>query len=414
MRRFRTFGVLSALVVPLALTTLGVVPGATGGAWARVAGTRSTPPVGARLAVLRGSGANRYFGSSVAISGTTAVVGDDLNTVGTDTSLGRVYVFAKTAAGWKQSAELKPPAGASTEDFGYSLAISGTIIVVGAPDAADFDGRAYVFAKTAAGWKQTAALQESDPTPLGTDAFGTSVGISGATIAVGAPDHPHGTGAGEGFGETFVFAGTAAGWKQTAELKGPGGASSDGFGTSVGVSGATVAVGAPYAAVFAGRTYVFARTAAGWKQTAVLKGSDTTSPGDESGDMFGRSVAISGGTIAVGAPQHRPGFSGRVYVFTRTPAGWKQTAELKFGLDSEFGGRVAVSGKALVAETLLINEPALVFAQTKTGWKQAAGLKPGPGDPGPAVAISGAYAVLGGIPYSVPAGVAGRAFVFGA
>jgi hypothetical protein len=79
----------------------------------------------------------------VAISGTTAVVGCS--------NANRAYVFAKTAAGWVQVAELK---GSDTVDhsrtylgdyFGGSVAISGTTIVVGAEGHARSAGRAYVF-----------------------------------------------------------------------------------------------------------------------------------------------------------------------------------------------------------------------------------------------------------------------------
>lgn len=410
MRAHRTFGLLTAFATVLTAAALGGLPGAAAGAQAAAAGRRAAP-VAKQLAVLKGTSTvyNDRFGSAVAISGSTAVVGDS-PAPGDHTPPGRAWVYAKIAGKWKQTAMLKGSDTTVGDEFGASVAVSGTTIVVGAADAADFDGRAYVFTKTATGWKQTAEAKESDPTNLGTDAFGTSVAISGSTIAVGAPDHPHGTGASQGFGETYVFTKSAAGWKQTSEIKGPRGSFSDGFGYSVAIAGTTLVAGAPYAATFAGRAYVFAKTATGWKQTAALKGSDTTTTtGLESGDLFGRSLAISGSTVVVGAPQHA-GYAGRVYVFARNKASWKQTTELKYGgAGAEFGGRVAISGKALLGTTQKVAQPAILFVKTKTGWKRRTALKAGADDPAPAVAISGAIAIVGS---PLQANYVGRAYVF--
>ena len=71
-------------------------------------------------------------------------------------------------------------------------------------------------------------------------------------------------------------------------------------------------VGAWWHALDAGRAYVFAKTGAGWKQTAELRGSDTVA-----NDLFGDSVAISGTTVVVGSPGKAklPGYPGRAYVF---------------------------------------------------------------------------------------------------
>ena len=75
----------------------------------------------------------------MAISGTTAVVGVD---VGTD--LAAADVFTKTGAVWKQVAELKPPLTPGMGSFGVSVAISGTTAIVGATEVGS-GGRAYVF-----------------------------------------------------------------------------------------------------------------------------------------------------------------------------------------------------------------------------------------------------------------------------
>ena len=284
------------------------------------------------------------FGSAVAISGATAVVGAGDHAGHS----GRAYVFTKTAARSRQVAELKGGDTVAGDYFGWSVATSGTDVVVGAYGMQssgrvyvfsqlsgwkqvaelkcaksraissapgcdlrnDIDsGRnqshsllqtAYVFAKTATGWKQTAKLEGSD-TAVG-DHFGWSVGISGTTAIVGGFLHA------KGAGRAYVFTEDSTGWKQTAELKGKDTAGLDGFGISVGISGTAAVVGATGHASGAGRVYVFAKSPNGWKQLAELKGSDTA-PGDE----FGFSVGISGTIATVGAPLHAS-HAGRAYL----------------------------------------------------------------------------------------------------
>jgi hypothetical protein len=101
---------------------------------------------------------------------------------------------------------------------------------------------------------------------------------------------------------------------QEAYLKAPNAGPGDAFGRSVAVSGDTVAVGA-YAedsnqttitngatasadnsAAESGAVYIFRRTGVTWAHEAYLK-----APNAQSGDLFGSSVAVSGDTVAVGA-----------------------------------------------------------------------------------------------------------------
>jgi hypothetical protein len=129
------------------------------------------------------------------------------------------------------------------------VAISPTTAIVGAYGRADNAGRAYVFAKDAALWKQTAELRGSDTTTG--DYFGISTAISGTSVVVGAYDHA------KDAGRAYVFAKTASGWKETAELKGSDTVAEDYFGSSVAVSGTTAVTGSYGQAKYAGRAYVF-------------------------------------------------------------------------------------------------------------------------------------------------------------
>ncbi len=367
------------------------------------ASPRAAPSIGRQLAELKGSDtlAGDAVGVSVAISGTTAVVGGP----GSAKDAGRAYVFTSTAAGWQQAAELKGSDTVAGDYFGYAVAISDTTVVVSAPGFAKNAGRAYIFARTATGWKQAAELKGSDT--VAGDYFGDSVATSGTNAIVGADDHT------KSAGRAYVFTSTAAGWKQVAELKGSDTVANDGFGYAVAISGTTAIVGAPDHAKDAGRAYVFTNTAAGWRQAAELKGSDTVAD-----NGFGVSVAISGKTAIAGAP----GFSkaaGRAYIFARTATGWKQAAELK-GSDTvagdDFGYTVAISNTTAVAGAPNFSKAAgraYVFTSTATDWKQAGELKGSDTVAadyfGYSVAISGTTTVVGADGHAKSVG---RAYVF--
>ena len=189
-----------------------------------------------------------------------------------------------------------------------------------------------------------------------------------------------------------MYAKTPAGWKQTAELNEPG-ANDDGFGAAVAISGTTEVIGAPNAFVSAGRAFVFARTTAGWKQSAQLKGAAGGSGVGGSGALFGHSVAISGSTVAIGEPQRNPSLDGRLYVFARSASGWKQAAALKGSQPiTELGHSVALSGPTLVTNRGATG--AFVFARKAAGWKAVATLKH-PDDTGSTVAVAGSIAIVG-------------------
>jgi len=394
----RSFVMAAAICLPLLMD-------------ANLAAAASRPPtaasVGMQLAELKGSDSvlGDEFGYAVAISGTTAIVGAP----GRDRDAGRAYVFSKSGNSWKQVAELKGSDTAADDEFGSSVATSGNTVVVGAHNRASASGRAYVFTKTATSWKQAAELKGSDTADY--DNFGISVAVSGSFVVVGADGHDNTA------GRAYVFTKTMTRWTQVAELKGADIASGDEFGSSVAISGSTVVVGAFGYGSFAGRAYVFAKVSTRWVQTAELGGTVTAA-----NDYFGISVAISATTIVVGA-EGQADYAGRAYVFTNTGTRWTQVAELKGSdanaTDDDFGYGVAVSGNTAVVGApgvAKVAGRAYVFSRTPTGWKQAAELKGtdiAAGDWfGYRVAISGAIALVGEYAENAPFSIAGQAYLF--
>jgi len=308
------------------------------------------------------------FGFSVAVSGGVVVVGAPSNSPGGTNDAGAAYVFVKPVGGWGdmiQTAKLTASDKAVDDYFGDSVAVSGSVVVVGAPFASpggtSSAGAAYVFVKPVGGWgdmTQTARLTASDKDVC--DFFGSSVAISGSVVVVGAPlNSPGGT---TSTGATYIFVKPVGGWgnmTQKAKLTASDKAAGDYFGGSVAISGDVVVVGAPYAdpggTGTAGAAYVFVKPGSGWgnmTQKAKLTASDKAA-----GDWFGHSVAISGDVVVVGAPYADPGgtgTAGAAYVFVKPGGGWAnmtQTAKLTASDKAAgdwFGISVAISGDVVV------------------------------------------------------------------
>ena len=241
--------------------------------------------------------ASDNFGTSVAISGETVVAGAPYDHIGANVIQGSACVFVRSGNTWSQQAQLTAAGGAAGDRFGTSVAISGATVVVGAPfdliGANVNQGSAYVFVRSGVSWSQQATLTAADG--AFDDRFGYSVAISGATVVVGAIEDD--VGAVEDSGSAYVFVRSGATWSQQAKLTAADGARKDWFGWSVAISGASVVVGAAFDDVGAnagqGSAYIFMRSGVKWSRLAKLISGDA-------GDWFGWSVAISGASVVVG------------------------------------------------------------------------------------------------------------------
>lgn len=390
------------------------------------------------------------LGESTAISGNTIVVGTpNYTAAATNKEQGAAYVFTMPRSGWAdatQTARLTAEKGQSEELFGHSVSVSDNTIVVGAPfrevGRHTDQGAAYVFVKPVAGWRN--ATQTAKLTAGGGAAhefFGESVAVSHDTVLVGVPGHTVGKHVMQG--AVDVYARRASGWAgsltQTAELTASDGNASDALGISVAISGNTIVAGADQHAVAdsanEGAAYVFVKPVAGWRnatQTAEL--SDRQG---QSGELFGHSVAVSGSTIVVGAPDREVAENaeqGALLVFTRPASGWAgslaQTAELTAsdGAKDELLGRsLAISGNTIVAGASFVEvakNPAqgvvYVFAMPTSGWAtatQTAELSASDGAAGNSlgrsVAVSGETIVAGAPDREVAGNIAqGAVYVF--
>jgi hypothetical protein len=381
-------------------TALVGVPGSNSDTGAGYVFTRSTAGTWSQESELTASdgAVDDQFGSTVALSGSTAVVGTPYK----NSYTGEAYVFVLPS----QQAELTASDATTETDFGYSVAISGSTAVVGAPygDGDTEDGSAYVFVRSATGiWSQQAELIASDPTGL--SYFGYSVAISGSKVVVGA------TGSNSGAGAAYVFTRSATGhWSQKAELADPGNNSSDVFGYSVAISGSTALVSAPGSNSATGAAYVFAGSGGSWFQVAKL-----TASGGAAGDRFGYSVALAGSTALIGAPGVNTHI-GAAYVFTGSGSTWSQQATLTASGSSGdlFGASVALAGSTAVVGAPAPNTgttgAAYVFTGSGSTWSQQATLTAADGAANDAfgwsVAISNSTVVVGAIGRNTGTGAA--------
>ncbi|MCH8940775.1 MAG: FG-GAP repeat protein, partial [Chloroflexi bacterium] len=126
-----------------------------------------------------------------------------------------------------EEAKLTASGGAQDDFFGSGLAVSGDTAVVGAYG----DNSAHVFVRSEGSWTPQAKLTVSDGGAF--DLFGWSVAISGDTAIVGAPLHTVGENFRQGSAYVFIRSGTS--WSQEAKLTAPDGVAFDEFGNSVAI-----------------------------------------------------------------------------------------------------------------------------------------------------------------------------------
>ena len=361
---------------------------------------------------------NTQFGYSLATSAGRAIVGAPFDD---DSGLdsGSAYVFGGSA-NWRQLAKLIALDAAAGDQFGYSVAISGDLVIVGAwgdDDDGSASGSAYIFDRST-GWSQIAKLTASDAERG--DQFGYSVAISGNLAVVGARlDREGGSASGAG----YVFDGSR-GWDQVTKLTASDAAANDQFGTSVAISGDLAIVGAPGDrddGPDSGSAYLFDGST-GWSQIAKLTASDAAAV-----DRFGTSVAINGDLAIVGAPLDDDGGpdSGSAYLFDAS-TGWSEVAELtasdaargdEFGYSVAIGDDVAIVGAWDDDDVGSASGSAYLFDfDGSTGWGQIAKLTAsdaGRGDEfGYSVAISGDLAVAGARLDDDSGSSSGSAYVF--
>lgn len=293
--------------------------------------------------------ANDYFGCSVAISGNKVVAGAYAEDVGANNA-GSAYVFdLSSGTPTVPVLALHNPEPGSEDSFGWSVAISGNRVVIGAyrDDAgANDSGSAYVFDLAADSPAMPAATLRN-PGPLAGDFFGGSVAISGTRVVIGA--YSDDTGASSA-GSAYVYnLNSDTPTEPATTLNNPGPAANDGFGYAVAISGTRVLVGAPYDNTGnnqSGSSYAY--DLAGGSPTVPTATLVNPAPGFT--DWFGTAVGISGTRAVVGAPRDDTGASNAGSAYVYDLAGGTPTVPVGSlnnpgpASDDNFGQSVAIDG----------------------------------------------------------------------
>ena len=300
---------------------------------------------------------NGGFGSAVAAAGSTMVVGAPGESVYIEgyPYSGLAYVInAQTGA---ETALFAPGAYEYNTDFGESVAIAGSAIVVGAPFSHGFEGAAYVFERTGAAWNLVASLTSPNaqaesylPFYHGGE-FGFSVAISGNWVAVGAPDENVSDSV-PGAGHVYLFN------LQTDLVKtlaSPSPEINGSFGASVGLSGNRLVVGAPIEG--SGAAYLYAASTGDLIQSfsspnPVLHGYQGVS------GVFGYSVAINGTNLAIGAPAEDAGpyaAAGHAYVYNLLNGSVLTLNASQPSTPALFGYSVAIDTSTVLVGAVFLN-----------------------------------------------------------
>ena len=296
---------------------------------------------------------NDQFGTAVALSGDTLVVGapgeDSCSSTATNNACdgaGAAYVYTRSGTTWSFQAYIKASNSGTNDQFGTAVALSSNTLVVGAPGENSCDstnptnsacassGAVYVHTRTGSAW--SSGVHVKAPNAAANDKFGFSVAISDTRLAIGAygegssltgvesspatvlANHrPRTNLASHNTGAVYIYllSGdllSGGGFEPQAFVKAPYPGKHDKFGYSVALSGATLAVGSyqekscstgvtttastDNGCSFSGATYTYEIRAGLWTLVAFIK-----APNAESGDFFGRSVALSLDYLAIGA-----------------------------------------------------------------------------------------------------------------
>lgn len=280
-------------------------------------------------------------------------------------------------------------------EFAYSTAMDGPHVAIGSPGEAAQAGAVYTYVCTAGRCLEPTRLVAGDL--AAGDLFGSTVAVSVDTLAVSAP--------GQQPAAVYLFTRSGSTWSQQARIGAPDGVLSAGFGNTLAMQGDRLVVGANDAIAGIGAVYVYSRSGSQWTAQARLAANDGLA-----GDLFGSSVALSGDSVLVGAP-NRAGASagshaqGAAYVFVQTLGTWSQQARLIASAAANgdrFAAAVALDGdRALISAPLANNGIGRVhvFERTAALWTAQALLDANNGAPGDrfgwSLALDGDDAMVG-------------------
>ena len=269
------------------------------------------------------------FGAAVSVSGDFVAIGAPLEDRGISVDVGSVYVFKRLPQGWVQQAKVLAPTPAAGQRFGFSVALVGNDLLVGAPGEASQRGSIYRFKSVVGTWTYQERWDPSNP--ILAQNFGHALAFDGTWAAVGmlqnAPEASNP-------GRVHMYLNMGGTFSEAQVILPTGGHLDDRAGSSLALSSNLLVVGARglnSGAVNNGGAFVFQLQTGIWTQAQIL------TPGTTQANQFaGFSVAALGGftpgtEISLGAPYFNGAASdtGAVYAFYRVGNSFIQTAVVR-------------------------------------------------------------------------------------
>mgnify|MGYP000642746051 CR=1 FL=1 len=293
------------------------------------------------------------FGYSVAIDGTTALVGAFKADAKNIQDSGVAYVYSLGSTGWQQQAKLVAEPAYADDTLGGNVALKNNIAMLGASrrdDKGKDAGAVFAFEKKAETWLQRQVLTATDA--QAGDAFGQSIALTEQFLVIGAP---HSDASNKDSGAAYVYIREQDRWRFQTKLIAKDGAAGDLFGISVAIDGKTILVGADLndeRAENAGAVYAYVYDGKQWQHQAKLMANDGANT-----DIFGVRVALFSDTALISARRDDIAGvgtdAGSAYIFERKKGKWHQTQKL-VAPDGKADDRFA-RGVALYQETALIS-----------------------------------------------------------
>lgn len=283
--------------------------------------------------------------ASVAISGNRMIIGSPAPN---PNAQGNAYYYTLTGDVWSLGRQISPPVSQADQAFGQKVAISASQIFIGAPSfnsgGQTKSGAVYVYNSDGSSLVQTLVGAGTAYT-----AFGTAIAVDGSVLAVGAPQALGREAQGNGSVYVYTNSGT---WSQAAVKTGTQAAET--FGASVAVYGNRLAVGSPNYATGAnsaqGRVTFF--------NSYADAASTNTKNGAATGDRLGTGIALSSTGLYVGTPGANAR-AGRVdhYLYTNIGSVYYRNIAYNTVGNADFGSAVAVSGSDVVIGSRIRNDP---------------------------------------------------------
>lgn len=249
-----------------------------------------------------GGWTGNQFGASVGVDGTGLVIGASMCDMawGVDAGCAYVYRYVGAPSYWVDEVMLSDPFGGWRDRAGHAVAIQGDLVLVAAPQSTEAGvndaGGVAVWRKNGAAWSYDQRLTSSHKSPQ--DQFGLAVALRDDLVLVGAPLEDLDSKTAD-TGAAYLFRHDGSAFVEEVRLTHPAPAAGNRFGSGIGVSGRLAVIGAMYDDVLgsdAGCAFTFREKRGAWHLDQRLGASDAAA-----GDRFGGQVAMHDSQFLIGA-----------------------------------------------------------------------------------------------------------------